>query len=146
MRYEPMADALLSDLPKSALAHDRDEFFSVMHPDDRAHVDQTYRDAEKFGSDYTIECRFVGTGGKCHYVREIGTAEFNESGKFIGHTGTLQDITDLRLTEQALLQAQKMETVGQLTGGVAHDFNNLLSVILGNLEMLDSKLAKDAEL
>lgn len=45
--------------------------------------------------------------------------------------------------EQRLLQAQKMESIGQLTGGIAHDFNNLLAVILGNLELLRKRLPTD---
>ncbi|GAA4338290.1 PAS domain-containing sensor histidine kinase [Variovorax defluvii] len=69
-------------------------------------------------------------------------------GQFVGYAKITRDITEkqeaaaaLKRTEQALVQAQKMEAIGKLTGGVAHDFNNLLQVIAGNLQLLARDIA-----
>ncbi|RXF69600.1 response regulator [Hansschlegelia zhihuaiae] len=62
-------------------------------------------------------------------------------GRSVRVVGSARDLTERRKGEQQLRQAQKMEVVGQLTGGVAHDFNNLLQVVKGNLELLSAELA-----
>jgi PAS domain S-box-containing protein len=74
----------------------------------------------------------------------------DQMGRIQGLFGISHDITDLRhaqetleQTREALFRSQKMETVGQLTGGLAHDFNNILAVILGNLELLRIHLKGD---
>ncbi|MDR3473685.1 MAG: ATP-binding protein [Devosia sp.] len=58
--------------------------------------------------------------------------------------GTAQDITERRLIESKLAQSQKMDALGQLTGGMAHDFNNMLGIIIGNLDLLTPLLAANA--
>ena len=58
-------------------------------------------------------------------------------------TGIIQDLTEDMKRREALNRAQKMEAVGQLTGGLAHDFNNLLTIIIGNLELLEMQIKDD---
>jgi len=62
----------------------------------------------------------------------------------VGCFMVLSDVTELKMLEARLYQAEKMQAVGQLTGGVAHDFNNLLGVILGNLQLIERDVSEDA--
>ncbi|MGA2477254.1 MAG: PAS domain S-box protein [Spirochaetia bacterium] len=87
--------------------------------------------------------------GKGAYLWGVTTALRNESGSIVGAIESIRDITDRKLAEEEraklerkILQAQKMDCIGRLAGGVAHDFNNMLFVILGRAEMALQQLAK----
>jgi len=67
-------------------------------------------------------------------------------GQIVGGAAFFREMTERRRAEEQLRQAQKMETIGQLTGGVAHDFNNLLGAIQGNLELLRKRLPDDPQM
>lgn len=65
---------------------------------------------------------------------------FDQQGKLAYQFASQLDVTRRRNSEQSFRQAQKMESIGQLTAGLAHDFNNLLQVVNGNLELLSSSI------
>jgi signal transduction histidine kinase/CheY-like chemotaxis protein len=62
-----------------------------------------------------------------------------------GYVITLLDVTEQRKSEEALRQAQKLESMGRMTGGVAHDFNNLLTIIIGSLSLLRAAIGNDQQ-
>ncbi|WP_158812722.1 PAS domain S-box protein [Methylocapsa sp. S129] len=75
-------------------------------------------------------------------VEAIATPVPQEAGSRRRLVVSARDVTERRHLEQQLRQAQKMEAVGQLTGGVAHDFNNLLTLVIGGLDVIDRQIPK----
>jgi PAS domain S-box-containing protein len=99
------------------------------------------RETSLYDQRYTVS----GTGREGYYDAFFSPL-YSRGREVIGGIGFLRETTERRRVEDALRQSQKMEAVGQLTGGIAHDFNNMLTVIAGNLELLEGKLAEEPRL
>lgn len=101
--------------------------------------------------DFNFE--IVNKDGDTLPVTISGIPIFDEQGKFKGYRGAGRDISQEKIAEaeakkleHQLRQSQKMEAIGQLTGGVAHDFNNILAIILGNVDLINDELTDDGSL
>ncbi len=89
---------------------------------------------------YVIDFEFTvkRRDGQQRIVLESASAERDESGTIVSYRAFVRDITERKMLEDQLRQAQKMEGIGTLAGGIAHDFNNLLGIILGYATLLES--------
>ena len=139
IRVSPSSQTILGYRPDEMLGHNGTEF---LFPEDLDNVREEMRQARRGRDMRNFETRYVHKDGHAVPLSWSGVwSEPEQRHFFIG-----RDMTERIKLEQQLRQSQKMDAVGQLTGGVAHDFNNILTVITGTIEILAEGVEDDPAL
>ncbi|KTB88846.1 MULTISPECIES: response regulator [Pseudomonas] len=140
LRVNPAWTALLGHPEQELLGT---SIMTLLHPDDVSNT----QNALKHTVNHVLplfENRYQHVDGSYHWfgwTAAPGNGIIFALGKHLTHEK--DRIKALRIAEEALIQSQKMEAVGQLTGGLAHDFNNLLMGVTGNMELLLSRIRQE---
>jgi PAS domain S-box-containing protein len=142
------AERIKGYLPEEIIGQHFSRFYT---PEDReAGAPQKALEAAASTGRFEKEAWRIRKDGSRFWASVVIDPIHSDMGAIIGYAKITRDITDrkraeleLEQTREALFQSQKMDAVGQLTGGVAHDFNNLLSAVLGSLELLRKRLPPD---
>jgi PAS domain S-box-containing protein len=144
-----IADALAPDMPvvyanrafETITGYRRDEVVGrncrfLQGPETDPAAVAAVRKALQTGRACAVDLFNYRKDGTCFWNALTIAPVRDEAGRVTHFVGTQSDVTEQRALERQLLQAQKMEAVGRLAGGVAHDFNNLLTIILGYSEFV----------
>ena len=121
-----------------------ENFLAAIHPDDRRMVTDAVNACVEKVAEYNIEHRIVRADGVVRWLSEKGGVLRDGRGRPIRMLGVVQDITERKAAEDHMRHAQKLESLGNLAGGVAHSLNNLLVPILALSKMTADGLPKNS--
>jgi PAS domain S-box-containing protein len=121
------------------------DWFEAIHPDDQARLRQAIAGLPAGGA-YNETYRILRPDGTTRWIHDRGFPVRDEKGEVYRLVGTATDITERKNLERQFLQAQRMEAIGTLAGGIAHDLNNILAPMLMAAGLLKGKLTDKHDL
>lgn len=144
-RMNPVAEALTGWADGEAIGHPLDEVFRVVHSQTRENIGNLAQKVLDCGEIIGLadDVILIARNGSEHEVADSGAPIRNEYGEIAGVVLVFRDVTQERALQVQVQQSHKMDTIGQLAGGVAHDFNNMLGGIIGATELLERLLPDD---
>jgi PAS domain S-box-containing protein len=120
------------------------KFFDAVHPEDRGRLRRGQARLREHGK-FDVEFRIVHPDGSVRWVHDRGFLVPDVPGRPSRAAGITTDVTEQKHLEEQLRQAQKMESLGRLAGGMAHDFNNLMTAVLGHASFAATSLPETHE-
>ncbi len=111
-------------------------WIEMVHDEDRAAVEKQAKKILSGKQVKPLDHRIVCKDGTIRWVRNTPVPQFDAKGRLLPYDGVIQDISERKRLEGQLHEAQRMEAIGTLAGGITHDFNNLLLAIQGNTTLM----------
>jgi PAS domain S-box-containing protein len=120
-----------------------DRWLALIHPEDRNRTEETLNASVTGQRPFQLEFRLRRFDGAYRWTASTGKPRFVQ-GKFVGHIGSMVDISELKRIQEQAMAMQKLESLGVLAAGIAHDFNNLLSTILAYADLALHEVDEDS--
>ncbi len=118
----------------------------IVYPDDLEKIKHHTKRKITQEDKEPIEFRIIRKDGQIRWIRHYCKPIFDSNGNFLGRRGANSDITDYKNLQEQIINSQKVEILGKITGGIVHDFNNILAAISGYADLSLNLVPKDSTL